>query len=542
MYLRYKPFYMRYNAFLLALKVNVLKSIPTIVISILLLPALYAQTLSIEESQPMSEARSGWLKLVQLKNGNTALLNITFEEGIKIWLYDKSRVLIAESVIKPAYGENGMLTRSSSIESVFAIGDEIALFVSTVVDKVYVLQRVRIDGKNGSLLKTEEIGRALENSYVSSYVVRKDPDSDYYGVGIHYVMESGKSKRIEFIHYSTNHQPLSRAFYNTPDQQFKYMWLIDFVVIGDQRLVSSVYVFNVGEKKETFISLGSLEKGSLNFKLKVLGFTAGMEFSGILRYNKNANLMALMGLDLVESKSGSRSYSCTLSLVDLNTFSMVHTQEVGVAKINESYKKIFDTKRDIRCVPEDFYINDDGTYAIVFESSYAKESTYATTVYLESMAVSFLNEKAQDAGSCLIPKSHAVFLNTVPHEDYRPLYISRRQRTAQSLRDGNNFKSFVYVSGKTGNYIFYNEVMENLEKIKKGRLTTIQGISSADAFICTTTGGNLKTDFLFGKPAEDTHNFAMYTVSDYDAATGVFATIKVENNKGKRQKIVWVKL
>jgi hypothetical protein len=125
---------------------------------------------------------------------------------------------------------------------------------------------------------------------------------------------------------------------------------------------------------------------------------------------------------------------------------------------------------------------------------------------------------------------------------YEPLYISQRQGSAQAMIGGNQYKSFSYVNGKGTNYIFLNDLVENIEKVTKGDIETVSSISECDAFVYSLTGERFKKDLLFGKPVAKSHSFAMFSVSDFNPTTGIYATLKLENNRGKKLKVIWLKL
>jgi hypothetical protein len=86
-------------------------------------------------------------------------------------------------------------------------------------------------------------------------------------------------------------------------------------------------------------------------------------------------------------------------------------------------------------------------------------------------------------------------------------------------------------------------VEENEANIKKGRLTTIRALGECDGFYYSLDGTSdlPARNFLFGKPAADTHNMAIFTVSDYDRENNLFVTMKIEKKgKHKSGRVIWI--
>lgn len=519
-----------------------MQKIVTTLFLILFSLQLDAQNFKIEESSALDEIKGGWLKIIQLKNGNTATVHITYEEGMNVLIFDITRRLITQKNIRPLYEGNSELNGSSDIEGIYSINNDIVVFVSTYKKDLTHLFRITIDGTNGSLKDETDIGKSLDKTInFSGYSIQKDTDSDNYGI----ILRS--AKRIDLVHYGMDHKIINRAFYGPDDNRVTAISITDFIVIGDHKLIACAdLVF--GNKRERVLAMLSLGKGSSALKTKQLDFTENKTFSGgLIRYNKQNDLLVMVIHNMPWDRyNRGREYGgATLLFVDALTLSVSFMKDVTFPNVNTEYKKIFGQKENYLGVLHDLEINQNGTYTLLYEQSYIKYSNSTSGVstnYLEATAASVLNEKANETNAWLLPKSHAAFRNSDPRGDYQPLYISRRRYMAQTLRDGNNYKSFSFVNGKTGNYIFFNDSEENVENIKKGKLTTVVGISSCDAFVNTLSNEGLKKEFLFGPPKGGQHNYVMFAVSDYNSANGTYAALKVENNKETVMKVIWITL
>jgi hypothetical protein len=120
-------------------------------------------------------------------------------------------------------------------------------------------------------------------------------------------------------------------------------------------------------------------------------------------------------------------------------------------------------------------------------------------------------------------------------------YIASRNNGAVALSAGNQFKSLVYLNGKTKSYVMLNDVAENEERILKGKLTNVKGVGDCDAYVydLSATGSPMPARTLaFNKDAKKDRNLAIFNISDYNRDLGVYATLKLE--KGKGVKVVWM--
>ena len=533
------------------------------VIALFVTVIVHAQTAKFEESAPFPEPRDGFLRLMQLNNGNTALLNFIDDDRLNLKLFGPDRKTIVDKQIQLKFVGKGM-----SVASVLNVGNEIVIFGGKAKDWTPTMYRATIDASTGNLKKIDQVGQLKKMNMGDAFAlakgpfgigggvpyprieIRKDPNSDNYGIVLFNSLVSDRSKRIEIIHYSADHQELSRAFFTSPDnEKYKYMELVDFVVLGDSKILVSAYVFN--EKGEnSFLSVATLKKGANKVESKILQTTKDMVVThGLMRYNKTENLVALLGLDYVGRDGIKRKFQSVLALINPDNLDLAFTKMIDLPSIDAEYKKIFGDKKEYSAVPQDLYINEDNTYSVVFQTVFTKISrgSHTTNISAElgSVAIAHLNSKAIETSGYLVPMdqvvNYSVMMQTA-HLDYGPMYLSRRNESSQTLKDGLQFKSFSYLNGKNGNYILFNDLRENLDRIKDGKMTTVKTVSDTDAFITTLKDGTTKKEFLFGDAGEKVHNFALVAVSSFDRASGTFATLKMENDKGKKMKVVWTKL
>jgi hypothetical protein len=522
-----------------------------------------AQPVKFEESAAFPEPREGFLRLMQLSNGNTALLHFMDDDRLNLKLFGPDRKTIVDKIIQLKFPGKGM-----SIASVINIGNEIVVFGGKAKDMTPTMYRATIDAATGNLKKTEEVGQLKKMNMGDMFAfmkgpfgaggdvpfprieVKKDPKSDNYAVVLFNSLAADRSKRIEIIHFGSDHQELSRAFFTSPDYEgYKYMELIDFVVLGDSKVLASAFVFNK-KGENSYLAVCSLKKGESKVVSKVLPTTKDMEIThGLMRYNKTENVVAIVGLDFVKERRSTEHYQSVFAMINPDNLELVMTKMLSLPAVDSEYKKIFGEKKRFNGVPLDLYINEDNTYSIVFQDittriTYGSHSTNIK-VELGSIAVAHLNSKAIETTGYLVPMGQSLNYSMVLKTaglDYGPMYVARRNESSQTLRDGLQFKSFSYLNGENGNYILFNDLRENLDRIKEGKINAVTSVSDTDAFITTLKDGVSKKEFLFGDAGPKVFNFAMIPVSTFDRASGTFATLKMENDKGKKMKVVWAKL
>jgi hypothetical protein len=159
--------------------------------------------------------------------------------------------------------------------------------------------------------------------------------------------------------------------------------------------------------------------------------------------------------------------------------------------------------------------------------------------YLDNTATATFDVSGNELSSSLIPKSQVM-----RYVEVSSFYLTDRVSLPQKLVKGDQYKSFLYLDGKDKKYVILNDVAENEANIKKGRLTTVRSLGECDGFYYMLEEKNdlPARNFMFGKPEnDDTHNMAIFTVSDYDREKNLFVTIKVEKKgKHKTARLVWL--
>ena len=518
-------------------------------LALMLFVGANAQFKQIAEGPVFKEPVEGWAKILQLKNGNTAFLNITNKKAIDIRLYNTNHE--ETNVVSDELSTLGKLKRAS-IEGVFEISGDIVILISELDSRTPTLYRLIIDGKTCNIKEESKIGELNKLGFGAGYAmywgnvpppdfyVRKDPNSDTYAIAMFNSFESDRSKRIEIVVYGADNKELRRAFYASPEEKYKYLVYVDMAVMGPDKVSILAYGYNTAHSggKESELILASLDKGQTSVSFTELNFSKDLIVSaGLVRYNPVMKYLVLTAI--TKTKSREKGYTPYLALVDPFEKKLLRVDPIAPSDKLTGYNK-----KDFDGLPQNLFINDDGSFSVVFEemavSTYTSSSygTYTSTD-LGRVAVVNYSKTAEPENEYLARKSQ-----TVSNAAMSPFYLSRREGTAQWLTNGNQYKSFTYINGKNKNYILFNDTERNNDNQEDGKLVTVTGVGGSDAFYYPLTGPNIvpKRDYMFGNPeSKRDHNLALFSISDFSHKNNLYALLKLEKEGHKKGvKIVWL--
>lgn len=513
---------------------------------ILVLPVC-AQFRQVAESQVFEENESGLAKIILLKNGFTVFLQTT-NKKFEVQVYDAQHKKVVGKEIEPVFFEK----RRWAIESVFEINGDVILMVTVYENRTPILMRVIIDGKTGNLKEEKEIARldrigtfdgyamAFGGVPMPDFFIRKDPKSDYYAVAMLNSFESDRNKRIEIIHFGPDNREVSHAFYASPDDRYKYMDYIDMAVVGKESVAILVSGFNTRRSggEESQLLLGRLAGGSKSIAVKALDFAHDKRIGGgIVRYNPVTDKLIL--LSTISNKASSGKYTAMISIIDPISSKIDLTTDIFPEEANAKSVEVFGRKSTFNGMPQNLYINDDGSFTVYFEVIWIISDGRYYTTQLGNIAIANYNTLGSSTGSYLMPRRHELF-----GESVGTLYKSYREERMVGLLRGNQYKYAAYLDGKKRAYLLFNDIESNGPKLMNGKLTTIKGVGDCDAFYYDVSGSEVMPDrqFVFGKPdARRTHNLAVFGVSAYNREDNIFCTLKLEKERGdKGVKLVWL--
>ncbi|WP_184548938.1 hypothetical protein [Mucilaginibacter sp. FT3.2] len=518
-----------------------------LLLSVLTFNIANAQFKPIAEGPVFKEPEEGFAKILQMKNGTTMFLHISNKEGIDVRVYNATHQEIVTTTVQPSYGK----LSHASIEAAFEINGDAVLMISEIDSRTPVLYRVIIDAKTGAIKDDKKIGELSHVSFFQGYAlafgnvpmpdffVRKDPNSDNYAVVMFNSFESERSKRIEIISYGADNKETGRAFYASPEEKYKYLRYIDMAVIGSDKVCVLAYGYNTKNSggKESELILANLDKGAKAVSFTELGFSKDLTvYWGIIRYSPITK--SLIFVSLVKQDTGDKGYTPILSFVNPYEKKINRTNTIAPSERLNAF-----SKDGFTGLPQNLFINDDGTFTIVSEeitiNTYRGTMGTSVASILGDMAVVNYSKTGEFVNDYIIRKAHSVSGSSL-----RPFYHSYRQGSAQVLAGGNQFKSFAYLDGKTKSYILFNDTERNNDKQEEGKLVTVSGVGESDGFYYPLTGANAvpKRDYVFGNPAsKHDHNLGLFSISDYDRKNNIYVTLELSKESGKKGvKVVWL--
>ncbi len=256
----------------------------------------HAQFKTVAQGPVFDEPERGFARIIQMKNGGTMFFHISIKEGIDVQIYDAKHKQKVNKHIIPKYGK----LRMGSVDGIFEVNGDATLLISEIDGRAPVLYRLIVDGATGNVKQEEtlaELNRittgagyamAFGGVPMPDFYVRKDPNSDNYALAMFNSFESDRNKRIEVVHYGADHKEITRAFYSSPDNKYKYMEYIDMAVMGSDNVCVLARGFNTRASggKESELVLATLSKGKTSVTLTELGFSEDLKRkNGITRFN-----------------------------------------------------------------------------------------------------------------------------------------------------------------------------------------------------------------------------------------------------------------
>ena len=524
----------------------------------------YCQHPTVEMSAGFDEPEAGWNKVMQLSNGNTFFFHSTKKEGIEITVYDKGRNLISTKEITSELWDPTKF-KNTTVVGLYEIKGQPVLFLHQMLDRTPTLFRIILDANTGAVVKEKQLGTierykagaawAMKFGKVepSDFYVEKDPYSDCYAVVFFNGFAHESGERIKVVHYSGDHKKISSAYYDSPNDKYKYLRFISMVVEGDKMLHICTYGFNdkSNSGEDAGVIISKLNAGDSAFTHKSLDFAEDFrDTKAVMRYNKGTNKIQLLTLSFIKGKRGTNYYLPIVTYIDPETMFMSSAEVLTTKYASEYLQKHLDRDEGFSGLPQDMVINSDNSTTIVMEES-AQQVTYdhsgnvvSATTTLGNIGLSELNDKAKEAGGYAILKSQTT------HGLINALYQAQREKGYWSIRAGGMVKagttvymSFDYLTSGKNRYVIFNDYPENFDRDEKKKRKMVVAITPANTICYKLHNGEMEKFYLFGEPDDDKKSkFCYIETSDFNKQTNTYATLVVDRDHGdKVAKIAWVK-
>jgi len=505
------------------------------------------------EKSDMFPEFDGWTKLIQLRNGNTGLMEITKKEGVNFTLFNPKRKKITSGKLA-LKNFSGKLT-NIQIEGVYDIsGDYVAFIIATAEEnkKKPLFFRIIIDGATGKVKAEETIdelpqlsmgdayGMVFGDTDVPTFIIEKDPESDYYAVVKYNSIAAETKDRIQVTHYGPDHKVINKASYNTPTDKYKFTKFLAAYVHGADYVLIGTSAFNTKKSggEEIRFYVAQLNAGKTTFLQKELQYT---------EYNKTAKCY------FVNNKPKE-----TINMVMLikNTQINQNIQPTSMTldkpyatdwtKIDELYKKQMNNKKEFFGVIQGTFVDKKGNVTYVYQqitketrsSGPGMPSQVEATIFGD-VAMVTMSPEGKEVSSAVFP------CNIFRKGDHDPFCYNnsakgRRVNAGFSpVADNDWYYGMDFISTENASYLFFNNRLDNMEMPDTKNAARVSGISGTNGVKYTYKDGKITKDFMLSKPASKKEaKFINPGSSDYDEATKTYATI-VTDPETKQAQVIW---
>lgn len=490
------------------------------------------------------EPNSGFSKILLMKNGNVVFLRVGFKgDGVDVRIYDPMHKEIGTASFDPAYGK----LKSGSLEGAFEILGDIVLLISEVDDDRPVLYRLIVDGKSGKLKKEEKIAHLFRitkkmqkaikfgRADAPDFSVSKDPDSDNYAIVLFNSFEPKRNKRIEIVHYGSDHEEMTRAYYDSPEDRYKYMEFVSMAVLGSEKVCVLANAYNPDDEGSEVV-LATLKKGENLVSYNELNFPKGIVLqNAIVKYNPFTKKL-VVAAKLYDKRKEKNDTPLYIAFLDPEIAKSEKLVKAGISKeVAQRTTEVYGPDSKYTGIPVSLNINKDGGFSIVYE-----ELRWVTIHWSDHTSS---HPETWDVLVSTFDKSGDL------HNSYlvmKNFWIDQPGTVTYGGGFANNYKKVVYLNGTEKSYILLNDTRRNIERQEsKTKPIQVTGVSDCDAFYFPLTGPDVvpKRKYLFGvsdNPKE--RRLAPLGISAYDRENDVFIVLRL--NKEERKKsvsVVWLK-
>lgn len=497
-----------------------------------------AQIKQIAEGPKFQEPETGYLRLIQMKNGNTVYFHLTPKDGVNLRVYDAlHKEVIATSFeldfdrAKISSKEGAMFPNRNeeSIEAIFEVNNELVVFMTEFEKRKSNSYKFIVDLSAGKVKETKNIISKETVTPIKPWV-RKDKNSDYYLVDDYQYL----------VCYNTKHEEVFRKPHASTEK--KDFYIIEAMVTENDQ----AFIFYLEDIKgqDDNLYVASLKKGFSEMSYAKLHMPEKLAYqsSVIAKYNPVSKKIVFLTVGKTTDKDEA-DYIPVLNMIDPESLKVEDLQSfVPDEALQQQYKERYDMKKDYSGLPQDLNIGKDGSISVIYEEmlhqSMSSGNYTRHDMRLGKMVVVTLDKNGKFLYNYIVPKVHWY---TFSH--LHLFYQHENKGQAQELWRGNQYKSYAYLNSSQGQYLLFNDTERNNE-VKNDKFAEIQGISDCDAFMYKLSPGELfpKREYLFGKQ-EKGNTIAMFLVSDFDDATNTFVTIKLakETARDKMINLVWMR-
>lgn len=525
------------------------------------------QAPAVQLSATFPEPGEGFDKVLLLQGGNTAYLHFDKKQGIIVNIYNDQRAVIATEAVKGQLWDASGLN-DTEIDGIFAINNQVVVFVQQLVKYKPNLYRLVLDGTTAKLLKEDKLGElptvlhrdvAVQDNFAShDFHVSVDAANGYYAVaaftGGELQRKESPAERVLITHYTPDHQLIRQKYYTVSADNYPYLAYLDMLVTGGEKVYLATAALNNSRKnsKDTsaVVVISALAKSDSSFIHTTLPYTAN--FSDIhvsLQYAAGVNTLQAL-LTTANNQTAKTPVSAAyMNYLDAATLELKRNNAVPTDKITAFAQEKMKYTTAYNGQPQALITRADGSSTVLLESM----SVFATSgssnswnkmhTNLNDIGVSEVDAAGREQSGFGLVKMQ------IANGTFEPLYFQRRKKGQWIFRNRiqvlntTPYLSYDYLPAPKANYIIFNDYLAYLDPggtaMDKKPMRYLYEANTV-VYKCTPTGQERL--FLFGTPETYKGYYCMLGASDYDEKKTTYATLMI-TRKGEDKKacVAWVK-
>jgi hypothetical protein len=383
-----------------------------------------------------------------------------------------------------------------------------------------------------------------------AFYVNANESGDYYAVAKVDCFVPENEHRIEVVTYNRQHEEVSRAWYEGPENNFKYVDFKQLLLAGSDVIVTTFcYNKKKDPEKGSVLLISKLKEGGKVMEHMPVKNTRNIndEIQLRLEFNKERNLLQMLILTLIDEKQrGSiinKTYGMIYCAIDPQSMTSLYARPVATDKAVAYAAQHLDDKIEINGMPLGMMINKDGSATVILEE---KSTVNGTNIGLSAAGDLVLLEMNEQGvvGDASMVRFRQADGDPVPfranYRRTRGAYISGRSLGLFAANPG--FFSIDYISTANGRYLLFNDDEDNIGREETKKAQIVKSVSESSAVYYKISGEQRERDFLFGKPDKTfDHRFAQLNSGDYNKALNQYAVIMVEKNgRKKTAHLAWI--
>lgn len=493
---------------------------PILLFLVLLTVQASAQDSTLIISQPIDISNEGVNKVLQLSNGNTALLHFENKRHMRVKLFDETGKEIASAIPELKVVDMAMI-EITQLENFFEAGGDIVLYFNQTVNLSNVLMKVILDGKTGRL-KQEEV--VAESNKVGTRVFCSKRGNGYTILLYRNVLvDDSLYITVKRYDYNNNLKEELKYAHKKAKDYFYFTQSMDNdngdILIG---LVSNL----TNNSSVADMQLLYLRNDMHAFVRRTFTLPQGYGLNKIMftrnAFAGNLNIVLLSGQGLIVDLRDRSSYLMNLEhnwLIMPEDMSDIKTGDFSAIKKYDSIKNA-----DAVYSLANFYTNENGI-TTAMHINYAPSNKFkgSNWEYQRQIIVSKYDDNGKQIGCAVeIPSRHAYALGEAPW-------------VLHGLIDKKTLHMYSSLITSKNAFVIMNDIPENQDVKEQSEVKEVVDFNNSEAVICQVNKKNVYTrKYFFNTVDSVEHKQVLPATLDYNEKTKIVSAV-MRKKKGKQE-------